>query len=457
MTLKRNVSLYVSLIFSLIFGISAAFILVFFASFRKDEFVDRLEQKALTTAKLLIEVKEIDNALLRRIDENTINKMHNEKVLVFDEDFKLIYTSIDEIVIKWNRDDLELLKQKKKFYHTQGKLEVMGMYYHFEQNEYYVLIAAEDLYGNRKMQFLVYVMLSTYLIALFFVWLSSYYIVSKLLGPLELLEREISNITTHNLHRQIETRKEDAVEISALADSFNKLQKRIGEAFGRQREFNSNASHELRTPIHRMMLQVESLLAQENLSETATHYLQNINTDLNQMAEILQSLMLLAQYGDSHIPANAVESLRIDDLIFRMFEKVQQTYPDLRLSFELIANQDLETDLEIKGQKSLLEVVFHNLLKNAAQYATSPLVYVSIARTSPTNMRVQISNQGNPISEATIGNLFQAFVRGENAKQLPGSGLGLRIVKRILEYHNAEIRYELDAKQTHLFVIDFPL
>jgi len=79
MTLKRKVAVNIALAFSILFGLAATFIYISFSNFRKEEFKDRLEEKALTTAKLLVEVKEIDKKLLKLIDHNTINKLYNEQ------------------------------------------------------------------------------------------------------------------------------------------------------------------------------------------------------------------------------------------------------------------------------------------------------------------------------------------------------------------------------------------
>ena len=118
MTLKRKIAINISIAFSVLYGISALLIYISFSTFRKDEFRNRLEEKALTTTKLLFEVKELDRALLKLIDQNTINKLYNEKTLVFDANYKLIYSSIDDASIKWNYNDLKKLKTEKTIFKT---------------------------------------------------------------------------------------------------------------------------------------------------------------------------------------------------------------------------------------------------------------------------------------------------------------------------------------------------
>jgi hypothetical protein len=93
MSIKRRLSILISLLLSLLF-ISGAFIVEYlYSEFRKDEFKKRLEEKALTYVKLLIDVKEVDSNLLRIIDKNTVGKLYEEKVLIFNANWEKIYQS----------------------------------------------------------------------------------------------------------------------------------------------------------------------------------------------------------------------------------------------------------------------------------------------------------------------------------------------------------------------------
>ena len=83
MQLKHRVPLFYSLLFSFVLATVMMTVYYLFANFRKVEFKDRLAQRAQTTIKLLLEVKEVDNQLLKIIDQNSINKLYNEKTLIF--------------------------------------------------------------------------------------------------------------------------------------------------------------------------------------------------------------------------------------------------------------------------------------------------------------------------------------------------------------------------------------
>src|SRR3712207_5829111 len=113
MQLKHRFPLIFSLLFSLVLAAVLLTIYQLFSNFRQQEFKERLSEKAETTVKLLLEVQEVDEQLLKIIDRNTLNRLYNEKVLIFNDSMQLIYSSIDDANISWEAQDLKRLKQEK--------------------------------------------------------------------------------------------------------------------------------------------------------------------------------------------------------------------------------------------------------------------------------------------------------------------------------------------------------
>jgi signal transduction histidine kinase len=453
MTLKRQVAINVAVAFSILFGLAAGVIYYSFASFRKEEFKDRLEEKALTTAKLLLEVKELDNQLLKLIDQNTINKLYNEKTLVFDDKLRLIYSSIDDASIRWDETDLKRLKRTKKFF-TQGKdLDLFGIFYDFEKNDYYVLIAAEDKYGNSKLVFLRYSLILTFLGSTGLVWLFTSIFIKKLLRPLDEFQQQITSISGNALNVQLqESGKNDEIEL--LTKAFNQMLLRIESAFDSQREFTSNASHELRTPLSRMAFQTENLLQKDQYPAEIAAYLRSMHEDIHQLSDLVNSLLLLSKFSKQG-NTQPLKPERVDEIIFDVVAKIKKVEPQFDFDFEIIEDKNSETTLEIQGIRSLLEIAFSNLLKNAYLYSTNKKVRLALEQPNTQELHIYIRNQGNPLIEKEQKRLFEPFFRGKNAQGTHGSGLGLRIVKRILDYHEANIKYSFLADQYNQFELIF--
>lgn len=121
----------------------------------------------------------------------------------------------------------------------------------------------------------------------------------------------------------------------------------------------------------------------------------------------------------------------------------------------LISEETFENPLlTINGIQSLLDIVFINLFKNAAVYSDHTEVDVLITETN-LKLIVDVISRGKTIPEQEQSKLFEAFMRGNNSQNISGSGLGLRIVKRILEYHGAEIIYSSPAESTNKFSVVF--
>ncbi|OCB76785.1 sensor histidine kinase [Flavobacterium piscis] len=453
MTLKNRISLLVSLLFTILFGLASTLIFVLYSNFRKDEFRDRLEIKALSNIKLLVNVKEIDNQLLKMIDQNSINKLYDEKTLVFDSNYKLIYSSIDDAKIKWSIDDLKYLKKNKTFFKKQGNYEVYGVFYDTKDKDFYALISATDNFGQRRLLFLRYTLVVSYILFTCICWVITSITVKKLMSPLNAFHQKIKNINENNLGTRVAS-KSNKDEIDLIANEFNFMMDRIEISYQRQKEFTAHASHELRTPLSRITSQIENVIADTKTSNERKSFLINILSDVNQLTELINSLLILSKIDNKKHEKNEVH--RMDEILFSAIENLNKSYPEFVILFEIEVNDDLDTALEINGNKNLLEIAISNVLKNACVYSDNKQAKVIIS-TQDNNLIISISNTGDTLSENEQKLLFQPFMRGKNSKGTSGFGLGLRIVQRILTLHKATITYSVPTKNTNLFQLIFHL
>ena len=453
MTLKNRISLLVSLLFTILFGLASTLIFVLYSNFRKDEFRDRLEIKALSNIKLLVNVKEIDNQLLKMIDQNSINKLYDEKTLVFDSNYKLIYSSIDDAKIKWSIDDLKYLKKNKTFFKKQGNYEVYGVFYDTKDKDFYALISATDNFGQRRLLFLRYTLVVSYILFTCICWVITSITVKKLMSPLNAFHQKIKNINENNLDTRVAS-KSNKDEIDLIANEFNFMMDRIEISYQRQKEFTAHASHELRTPLSRITSQIENVIADTKTSNERKSFLINILSDVNQLTELINSLLILSKIDNKKHENNEVH--RMDEILFSAIENLNKSYPEFVILFEIEENDDLDTALEINGNKNLLEIAISNVLKNACVYSDNKQAKVIIS-TQDNNLIISISNTGDTLSENEQKLLFQPFMRGKNSKGTSGFGLGLRIVQRILTLHKATITYSVPTKNTNLFQLIFHL
>lgn len=451
MTLKNRISLLVSLLFTILFGLASTLIFVLYSNFRKEEFRDRLEIKALSNIKLLVNVKQVDNQLLKMIDQNSINKLYDEKTLVFDSNYKLIYSSIDDAKINWSIDDLKYLKKNKTFFKQQGDYEVYGVFYDTKDKDFYALITATDDYGKRKLLFLRYTLVISYIFFTCLCWVLTSFMVKKAMSPLGLFHQKIRKINENNLDTRIAS-KNNKNEIDLIANEFNFMMDRIEISYQKQKEFTAHASHELRTPLSRITAKIENTITDETTSTKGKTFLKSILLDVNQLTELINSLLVLSKIDNNNQEHNDVQ--RMDEILFSAIENLNNSFPDFVILFEMEENDNLDTALEIKGNKNLLEIALSNILKNACVYSDNKQAKVKFSIEND-HLVISISNTGETLSENEQKNLFQPFMRGKNAKGTNGFGLGLRIVQRILNLHNSSVTYSTPDINTNLFRIFF--
>ncbi len=447
MNLKNKIAFNISLLFTAVFGISAAIIYFLFADFRKDEFENRLKEKAISSIKLLVEVEQVDRQLLKIIDQNSLNKLYNEKTLIFDVNYNLIYSSLDDTKINWSIEDLKNLKENKTFFRKENDNEVYGFYYDTKHKDYFALVSANDNYGKRKLIYLMYILVSTYVIFLVLTWIFTYRFVRRLLLPLDEFHTKLKEITEKNLDIRIDVNGKKN-EIDLLAVEFNQMLERINQSYSKQKEFTANASHELRTPISRLIAQIENKIIDNKKQNIDYSFHKLLLNDAVQLSDLTNSLLLLSRLDNSS--TFSTEQCRLDEIVFDAAEKTNKLFSDFQMDFEI---DETVENMEIMGHNELLNIAFENLFKNCYLYSDNKIAKVEI-KDSTDYLLVSISNNGQTLTSDEQKNIFEPFMRGANAKGKSGLGLGLRMVKRILSQQKASIQYF--ANSTNTFLLKFP-
>ena len=452
MSLKRKIALSLSIAFSLIFGIMMFVIYVSFNDFRRDEFKLRFQKRLVFTVNFIEKANDFEREAPLFFDENSDNVLLNENIIILNAEKGLVYSTLKDKKVTWYNNLLESLDKEKTIYNEHSEPEIYAALRNIKGENYYILTSAQDVTGESKLAFLGYTLIFSYIISVLLIWFFSYYLVSKFLQPLEVLKNQISDTSVHRLTTDI-ILKNSNDEIGVLAKSFNLMTSRLDDVFQSQKDFNSSAAHEMRTPLTRMAFQLENLIQLENHSPKTKTTLQQMLQDVYQLSDLTKSLLLLSKFDKEGI-SSVYEEVRIDEVVFDAFESVHRNFPDFKMDFQIDEESIDDSILTVKGVKSLLEITFINLFKNAALYSDNQEVDISIKETD-FRIIVKVYSVGSIIPLEEREKLFEAFMRGSNSHNKTGSGLGLRIVKRILEYHKAEISYTSLSDKENLFTVIF--
>lgn len=198
--ITNQITLTFSVVFLIVMAVALSLIYYFFATYRKQEFYQRLKDKTLTTFKLLVEQKDINQDLLQVLDRNTINNLYDEKLLLFNERGEIIYNSVDDTPIHFPKDLLNTLQHEDdEIEYEEGKYEVFAHRFYDQNKAYFGIIKAYDKYGKNKLNFLGWLLLSIYLIIILITFLLTRYVAKQITEPITMLSREIEKIDFENL------------------------------------------------------------------------------------------------------------------------------------------------------------------------------------------------------------------------------------------------------------------
>ena len=437
----------ISVLFTVVYAAACSIIIILFSNYRKEDFKQRLEEKATTTLRLLADVKAFDQQLLKIIDSNSINKLYDEKTVIFDNKNHLVYSSLDDTKISWSYKDLQALKLQKVIFKQEGDNEIYGTSSKINDQQYFVVISANDNYGKRKLEYLIYILVISYVGFTILTWVLCFFAVKKLFNPLDKFYDSLTKINANNLNTRLSYAPQNKNEITLIAKEFNLLLERIELAYQKQKDFTAQASHELRTPLARISAQIENFIIQPEEASKLKTVLKNVN----QLSELVNSLLILSRLD--FIENLDKEQVRIDEVLYQCMDKAHIEYQDLQISFDILEQEITEKMMTINCNVSLLQIVFSNLIKNAYTYSDNKSVEIELYFINEM-LHLSFKNTGNTLSNKEMDQLYQPFMRGENAKNTIGIGLGLRMVHRILHFYGFSIQYSRN-NATNIFVLGF--
>lgn len=445
------------------FSIIVASILIFFsiviytvsAQYRKEEFFDRLEKRAITTVRLLANVKEVTRELLQIIDQNSAPALPDEKILVFDKNDSLVYSSTGVPAESASPELLTQVRQSGNIRLTTYKVEQCGVLYQQNDQEFVVLASAFDRYGRRKLSNLRAVLLLGLLIGMVIIVIVGRLFAAQALAPLAKINDQVSDITAGSLNKRVdEGNKKD--EIARLAINFNRMLERLETAFEMQRSFVSNASHELRTPLAAMRSQIQVTLGKERSAEDYRLVLNSLLDDTNAFAELTTGLLTLAQSGMDR-QQTLFAPLRIDELFFQAQEELARRKPNYHFQFDYDKFPENEDELTIIGNEQLLHATFTNLMDNACKFSPDNTVFISLLIRGK-YLEVHFRDKGIGIPQEDLHKIFSPFYRAANAQgTAKGHGIGLSLSQKIARLHNGFIEVTSTIGKGSLFVLKLPL
>lgn len=231
-------------------------------------------------------------------------------------------------------------------------------------------------------------------------------------------------------------------ELDRLAENFNAMLARISELMAGLREVSDNIAHDLKTPLTRMRNRAEAALRQADDPQKQKEALATIIEESDDLIAVFNALLMIARAEAGYSTDNLVlcdAGAVVDDMV-EMYEPVAE---EQGVTLALEAG----SGLMVTGSRELLGQAVVNLIDNALKYGKSdqnPRIDVS-ARRVDDRIEIAVADHGPGVSAADRERLTGRFVRLENSRTLPGSGLGLSMAAAIARLHHGVLRIEDNA------------
>ena len=264
---------------------------------------------------------------------------------------------------------------------------------------------------------------------------SGWWLMRRALAPLDRLTKAAERIQASSLHERL-PRSENGDELDRLTEVFNAMMARLQDSFCHIREFTVHASHELKTPLAILHVELETLMNDAATTQAQREALASHLDEIQRLSRIVEGLTLLAK-ADAGQVSLAKEAVRLDELVQDSFADAQILAHPRKIRVDLTACDEVV----VQGDRHRLRQLLLNLTDNAIKY-NQPQGRVTIAlnRNNGT-AELMIANTGAGIAPAILPHVFDRFFRGDSAQNndAEGCGLGLSIARWIVTAHGGSI------------------
>lgn len=268
--------------------------------------------------------------------------------------------------------------------------------------------------------------------------------------PISRLTRVTDELAKGNYMVRVNYEGKD--EISSLYASFNQMAVRLAKQETIRQQFISDVSHEFQTPLTAIS-GFATILKNENLTdEQRKKYADIILFNSNRLSHLSKNMLQLTLLDG--------EDTALDKTEFPLIEQLNRV-------IEMEDNAALSKDIEIEfihpkkefiieADESRMEQVWINLLSNAIKYTNEHGVVTVEVRRTPTELQVRFEDTGVGMSQDAISHIFERFYRQDKSRTIEGNGLGLSIVKRIIDLHHYKIDVESQEDVGSVFTVYIP-
>jgi signal transduction histidine kinase len=277
------------------------------------------------------------------------------------------------------------------------------------------------------------------LIAFVFVFITGLYITWLSLRPIAAMRNRLDKINAENLDERIPMPNPDD-ELGRLAHSINNLFDRVDSSFKIQTRFISDVSHEFKTPLSILRLNEEKLLNLPDLNDDAFDTINSSIEILYSLDFLVQKLLYLSRLEQDRCPFHP-ELVNPLEIVSKVHGALSLIAEGKDLTFSMNDSRT-NSNKEMPADPELLYMALFNIVENSLKYTVHGSVIISLSSTD-NNCRIDVSDTGIGITSNKLPLIFDRFYRADESREHGrGYGIGLSIVRRIVDLHQGHIEVE---------------
>lgn len=427
MRIKQKIALfYTGITFGILFSVFC-FVYIITSKNIDDSFFSVLNEKVITSAQKNFEKDELEKSAYDKVLKiYEQNKLPGEKELIFDLSNPSLRQDLDTLLSK---EDIDELFEKERVDFHKAEIQGAAVFYHDNEGDFIVVSMAENVQGKQILSGLFKTLLIVLLLSEVFVYFIGIFYAEQILNPLVDILKKVNHIRANNLEMRLKERK-GSDELSRLIRLLNQMIERLEITFKSQKNFISNASHELNNPLTAILGEVEITLSKERSALEYKDALDRIGTEAEKIDLLTKDLLSLAQ-TDLDISGESLQEIDISELL----QEIKRSFDKTDYNGRIELNKS-EVPVIMTGNKHLLQIALKNIQENACKYSKEKVI-VTLTRDEK-NVVITIQDHGIGIPEEDLPNVLQPFFRGKNAFSGKGHGIGLSLADRIISQHKGK-------------------
>jgi signal transduction histidine kinase len=395
---------------------------------KKEKFIDHLNQNEI-------------NDFIENSDDSTetysqFSTLHSE------------FLVLSKIPLKPNQKKTTFSNDYRVIEGEENEYRILQYHFTYE-NQGYQLEIGSSLSEVNDLTFIIRFFIIIVLVVILLVtFLADTVYIEYLLKPFyKIIDTKIRRVNEPEAfdHTPINARSRDFRELDLV---LNQMMDRITELFKKEKQFISNVSHELLTPIALLKNKFENLLQNESLDDNAFDKIAGALRTLDMLKKIINNLLLISRIENNQYEAN--EKINFKDILKDLEEDLQDRIEDKEIQF----SNNINHDFVFTGNKTLIHILIYNLVTNAIKY-NKPKGSIVVEDGFDNNQYfIAIKDSGIGMNATQIEKIFNRFARINSDQD--GQGLGLAIAESIALFHHIKIKVTSEMKEGTNFTLLFP-